>query len=125
MHIEVLYLKNFISYEKCFCKGCIITAISFRLEPPVQLQIANFKYLVKEMLVLLVHAIGIKQLFFLLLAHVVYIRMAFRGWCQGRVGITNRGKKVEEFLFFLSFGPGCYKTDTYFFLYLLVKSLKW
>lgn len=82
MHTEVLYLKNFIAYEKCFCKGCIITAISFCLELPVQLQIVNSKYLVKERLVLPVCSVGIKQLFFLLLVHAIYIRMAFRGQCH-------------------------------------------
>lgn len=66
----------------CFCKDGFVTAFSFGLEPPVQLQRVILKYLRRQMRVLLVHYIGIKCLFFLLLARAISIRMAFRDQCH-------------------------------------------
>lgn len=43
--LQVLYMKNFLTYRKCFCKGFVITV---HLHTPVQLPIVNPKYLWKK-----------------------------------------------------------------------------
>lgn len=129
MHVPVLYMKNFLTCKKCFCKGCVITAIFIHLHPPVQLQIVNSQYLLRERLLWLVHSVGIKQVFF------SYSNLSFTlGWhlkasvtktwglvSQGRTDIINGEKKSRRIFF--SFCDRLLGNIFFFPLCLLVKKI--